>query len=80
MRLPRMTIRRWMVLVAVVGIGSAALCRLTPWRESPKCQSFPRPAGRICVDLFPIDPPPLSRFADPYDPDSPPPAAMRAER
>jgi hypothetical protein len=73
MRLPRMTIRRWIVVVAVVGIGLTVVRRCTPRREE----------ARICVDLFPIDPPRLSRFADPYDhdlPPLPPPAAPRVER
>ena len=59
MRLPRMTIRRWLVVVALVEIGLTVLRRWTPRREE----------ARICVDLFPIDPPSLSRFADPDDPD-----------
>jgi hypothetical protein len=73
MRLPRMTIRRWLVVVSVVGIGLTVLRRSTPRREE----------ARICVDLFPIDPPSLSRFADSYDsdvPPLPPSASPRIER
>jgi hypothetical protein len=73
MRLPRMTIRRRIVVVAVVGIGLTVLSRWTPRREE----------GRICVDLFPIEPPRLSGLADPYDadlPPLPPPASPRVER
>ena len=70
---PRTTIRRWMVVVLVVGIGLAVLRRWTPWRESPTSQV------RICVDLFPIEPPTVSRFTDLYDPDLPP-ATPRVEK
>jgi hypothetical protein len=75
----RVTIRRWIVVVAVVGIGLAVLRRWTPWRESPKSHWRSAFAGRICVDLFPIEPPQLSRFADPYDLEFPP-APPRVEQ
>jgi hypothetical protein len=68
-RLPRMTMRRWMIVVAVVGIGLAVLSH---WRSSRT------PTARMCGPVFPVDPPACSRWVDPYEtdslpPDSPPP-------
>jgi hypothetical protein len=62
------------------GMGLAEHCRWASWRESPESQPRASFAGRICVDPFPIEPPALSRFADPYDPDPPPPQSPQAQR
>jgi hypothetical protein len=61
MRLPRMTMRRWMIVVAVVGIGSAVLSH---WKSSRT------PTVRMCGPICPVDPPACSGWVDPYETDS----------
>ncbi len=57
MRLPRMTTRRWMIVVAVVAVGCAAVASLVERRR----ERFARIAERhVSVFLTPI-----TRFPDP---------------
>jgi hypothetical protein len=70
MRLPRMTTRRWILLVAIAALALAILSRWPPRVRLPVFD----PTG----ELLPIEPPDWSRHADPYDPDPPRPLALAA--
>jgi len=63
MRLPRMTTRRWILLVAVAGLALAVLSQWTPHARRPVFD----PTGEV----FSIEPPDWSRQTDPYGPDPP---------
>jgi hypothetical protein len=63
MRLPRMTTRRWILLVAIAALVLAILSRWIPRARPPVWD----PTG----ETLSIEPPDRSRHADPYDPDPP---------